>query len=179
MADFGFSFDASTVEPAVPRTHDVLPPGRYPAQVIESEVKATNAGTGQYLSLTLEVVDGPHAGRKLWDIINLINPSETAQRIGREQLSALCHAVGVTLASNSDPLHFKPLLVTVHVLPAGVDRKGYERKTPKNEVKGYEPLPRAGAAPARTAPQPAAAVVAAQAAKPAGNTRPWAPKSAG
>ena len=37
-------------------------------------MKATKAGTGQYLQLGFQILDGPHKGRKLWARLNLDNP---------------------------------------------------------------------------------------------------------
>ena len=47
MASLGQTFDASTVEPN--SGFDVLPPGKYLAQITSSEMRATKDGQGQYL----------------------------------------------------------------------------------------------------------------------------------
>ena len=56
-------FDANQVDPA--SNFDPLPAGKYLAAIIESEMKPTKAGTGNYLALTFQVLDGPHKGRML------------------------------------------------------------------------------------------------------------------
>ena len=45
MASLNGTFDATEVAPAVPL--EVLPPGKYLAQLIESEMAPTKAGDGQ------------------------------------------------------------------------------------------------------------------------------------
>ena len=54
MAFLGGTFDANSVEPSAPM--EVLPPGKYSAQIIESEMRETRSG-GQMLKITMEVVE--------------------------------------------------------------------------------------------------------------------------
>ena len=86
------AFDASSVEPAAPL--EPLPPGKYVAQIVQSEMRATRAGNGQYLWLEMDVIEGPHQGRKIWDQLNLVNPNQQTVEIAQRALSAICHAVG-------------------------------------------------------------------------------------
>lgn len=172
MAFLGQTFDASAVEPSAPR--ELLPPGEYLVQIVQSEMKATRAGTGQMLALEMDIIDGPHSGRKLWDNLNLVNPNPQAVEIAQRTLSAICHAVGQMQVIDSEQLHFKPMLAVVEVIPAGTDKKGYTREKPENKVKGYKAA--SGQAPARAAgPQqrPAPQQQAPAAAKPAGSAPPW------
>ena len=125
MAQLGGTFDASQVDPNQP--HETLPPGEYRVQIIVSELRATKAGTGQYLFMELEILDGAMVGKKLFDRLNLINPNRQAEEIAQRTLSAICHAVGRMQVSDSEELHFKPLLAKVVV-----DKEGY------NQVKGYK-----------------------------------------
>jgi hypothetical protein len=168
MADLGGVFDASTVEPSQPI--EILPPGRYMAQIIESEMKETKSG-GQMLALTLEITEGNSMHRKLWDNLNLVNANAQAQEIAQRTLSAICHAVGKIQVSNSEQLHFVPMLVTVAVEP---DNRDPDRK--RNVIKGYSAAGNAAPAAASPAPRfgaarPAAAAPAAPATKKAA---PWA-----
>ena len=154
-------FDATKVDPSKPL--EPLPAGRYLGAMTESEMKATQKGDGAYLACAFQVLDGEHKGRKLFDNLNLKNPSATAVEIARGKLSAICHAVGVMQPKDSTELHNKPLVLVV----------GHEKRSDngelKNVIKGYEargqgaaPGPRAapnvrnGGPPARsTAPSPA------------------------
>ena len=74
MALLNGTFDASGVEPAAPM--ELLPPGRYVAQIVQSEMQPTKAGDGQMLWLELEVLEGAQRGRKIWDRLNLANRNQ-------------------------------------------------------------------------------------------------------
>lgn len=126
MAQFGFN-----VAEVEPQTFETLPAGDYICEVVDSEMKETRAGTGQYLQLTLKVLQGNFAGRLLWDRLNVINPNEQAQNIGRQVLSALCHAAGKPNAQDSQQLHGIP--VSVKVVAKDDPQRGLQ-----NEVKGYK-----------------------------------------
>ena len=151
MALLNETFDASGVEPAAPM--ELLPPGRYVAQIVQSEMQPTKAGDGQLLWLELEVLDGPHRGRKIWDRLNLANRNQQTVEIAQRQLSAICHAVGQIQVSDSEQLHFRPVLVTLAVEPdSRDDYMPVEQRRKQNKVKGYSAA--GGAASPRVA-QPA------------------------
>lgn len=114
-----------------PATDDysALPGGTYTAAIVASENKPTKSGTGSYLELTLEVIDGQYKGRKIWDRLNLQNPNQTAMDIALRTLASICQAVGVTRPRDSAELHNKPMQVTVTV-------RSYNGND-SNEVKKY------------------------------------------
>ena len=142
-----FGFDAS----AVPEqdSFSALPEGQYVVIGTASEMKPTKAGTGQFLQITFEVLDGPCKGKKLWARMNLVNPNQTAVDIAQRELAAICRAVGVIKPNDSAELHNRPLLVTVAV---EVD----DRKREGNVIKKFEAINPMGGTPA-AAPAPAAA----------------------
>ena len=150
------NFDATQVPPQ--QEFDLLPAGKYLAQIIDSEVVPTKAGTGQILKLTFEVLEGDFANRRLWARLNITNENAQAQQIGLAQLSALCHAVGVTKLTDSLELHERPVLVTVKVRKA----KPGDTYGDSNDVTGFAAVTAAGA-PAKPAVS-----------KPAATTPPWA-----
>jgi hypothetical protein len=169
MASLGH-FDASTVAPA--QVLNAIPAGEYPAMVIDSQMKITKDGTGQYLELVLEIQEGLFKGRRLWDRLNLQNRSSQTVEIAQRQLSALCHAIGVMQVNDSEQLHHKPCVVKVSVRPPEANRE------PTNEVKGYKALAAPlGQQPAFVAPVRQAAAPAHMlppAAAPARSAAPWA-----
>lgn len=144
MANIG-NFDATSVEPSAPA--QVLPPGDYVAQIVNSEMRDTKTGNGQYLWLEFDIIDGDHTGRKLWDRLNLVNQNQQAVEIAQRALSALCHATGKLQVSDSEQLHYIPVTVTVKVRPAGPDRSGITRDA-TNEIRGYKPANGSAAKPA-------------------------------
>lgn len=133
------------------------PAGDYTMQVINSDMRDTKSGTGQYLWLEFDILDGPARGR-FWDRLNLVNDNPKTVEIANRQLSAICSALGIVALDDSERLHLKPLRVQLKVTES---RDG----TLQNSAK-YLPL--AGTV-AKTASAPAAAPVAAA---PAGQ-KPW------
>lgn len=149
MANLGQTFDANNVEPSAPR--EILPPGDYVVQIVDSEMAETKAGNGQMLKLTMDIMEGPHAGRKLWDRLNLVNPNAQAVEIAQRTLSAICHAIGRLQVSDSEQLHFSPMIATVKVKPAGADKYGTHRDA-QNEISGYKAAGNASAAATQRPP---------------------------
>ncbi len=123
-------FDANAVDPNF--TFDPVPAGKYTAVITASEMKPTKKGTGQYLELTFQIIEGEHKGRSLWARLNLDNPDATAVRIARAELSAICRAVGVLAPKDSVELHNLPLTIKV-----GVKNRD-DNGEPTNVIKGYE-----------------------------------------
>lgn len=170
MADLGFDFDPSAAPERTGGNFDPLPTGNYVAQIIESELAQTKAGTGLLLKLTWVILEGEFADRRVWQNLNVKNQSQQAQDIGQSQLREICEALDVGTFRNADVLHFRP--ATIYV--------GRQKNDPeRNEVKGVKRYGGAqAAAPARSvapsraaAPAPAAAAAAPRAA--GGGSAPW------
>lgn len=136
-------FDAHQVEPAT--AFEAIPSGKYLAAITESEFKPTKNGAGKYLQLTFQLLEGAHKGRILWSRLNLENANETAVKIARSELSAVCRAVGVMAPKDSLELHNIPLTVNVRV------KKRPDTGELTNEIKGYEAKQVAPAQPAQVA----------------------------
>lgn len=142
MADLS-GFDANQVEPS--SDLDPIPAGKYLAVITESEMAPNKAGTGHYLKLTFQVIEGQFKNRLLWTRLNLDNPNATAVQIARGELSAICRAVGVLAPSDSVELHNLPLVIHVKC------KKRTDTGEITNEIKGYAkketPPPAAPATP--------------------------------
>jgi len=162
MTELDIDFDPNAV-PEDDRSFDALPAGDYMMQATESEIKLTKNGTAQLnsgrpenqcdcqLILTLEVIDGPHQNRKVWDRINLRNENPEAQRIGHRQLADLCLAVNstATLRTTEDlarELHFKPFTGRVTIQQDKSGQYGPQNRV-RYKARGGQPPP--GKAPAR------------------------------
>jgi hypothetical protein len=156
-----FSFNAADVAPDTSR--ELIPAGTYVARISESSYEAMKSGNGHAVKLTLDIIDGPFKNRKLWTQLNVKHINEVAQKIGQQQLSAICHAVGVMNMQDTQQLHNKPLKVRVKI------RKD-DQYGDKNEVSGYEAIGQASAGSAMpsapAAQAPAAAVFG-------GGSKPW------
>lgn len=122
-------FNASQVEPS--RDFEPIPADRYLAVITESEMRPTKSGGGRYLQLTFEILDGPYKGRRVWSRLNLHNPNPVTEQIARQELSAVCRAVGVMQPGDSVELHNVPLVITVRL------RKRDDTGEMTNEVRGY------------------------------------------
>jgi hypothetical protein len=129
------NFDANTVAPRA--ALEAMPAGWYNMQITGSEMKPTKDNTGQYLELEMTILDGPYAGRKAYDRLNLVNSNPTAVEIAYGTLSAICHATGVIRAQTAEMLHGIPMQVKLKLRAAKGD---YEAS---NDVSGYDNI-RAG-----------------------------------
>jgi hypothetical protein len=150
MADLR-GFDANNVEPA--GDFEPISAGKYLAVITESEMKPTKAGTGNYLQLTFQIIEGPCSNRLLWARLNLDNPNDTARKIAHGELSALCRAVGVLAPNDSVELHNLPLVIHVRC------KKRSDTGEITNEIKGYSkketpPPPPSNSAPAAKSTPP-------------------------
>jgi len=124
-------FNASEVDPAVP--FEAIPAGKYEVMIVASEEKPTKKRDGTYIELELEVVSGEYKGRKIWDRLNVDNPSDDAIRFAKATLSSICRAVNVLKPMDSTDLHNIPLIAQVKC------RKMQDSDDLTNEVKGYFP----------------------------------------
>lgn len=149
MALFNFSKEA--VED---QSFDVVPAGRYLAQVCDHSMKPTKTG-GHILNLTLEITGPTHAGRKLFEGLNIDNQNEKAVMIALATLKSICthagqpdyyaafHDAGERADSIEDlepilaelplAIYAKDIAVSVVVEPA---KDGYPEK---NKIKAYGP----------------------------------------
>lgn len=147
MANLGQQFDASQVAPST--GYDVIPKGEYVMRITDSDVVPNSAQTGTVLKLTLEVVSGEYAGRKVFDQLNLTNPNEMAVKISRERLSAYCHATGVIQLQDSQQLHGIPFVAKVKIK---VDKNGvYDDR---NEIASCKKMEQGAGAPQGFGGQP-------------------------
>ncbi len=105
-------FDADQVEPS--KGFELIPANtKAVALIVEAVDKPTSSGSGSYLALTIEIVEGEYKGRKLWQNLNLDNPSETAVQIARAELSAICLAIATPRPTSNGDLMNKPFQIVV------------------------------------------------------------------
>ena len=123
------NFNANQIEPT--SNLEAIPAGKYLAVITESELKPTTSGSGSYLQLTFQVLEGDYKGRFLWSRLNLHNANPTAVKIAQAELSAICRAVWVLTPGDSVELHNLPLVINVKC------RKREDSGDITNEIKGY------------------------------------------
>ena len=125
-------FNAEAIEPQ--SDFSPLPVGNYTVVITTSEMKPTKTGNGQYLQLTLQVVEGEFKNRLIFDRLNIQNPNSVAQQIAQKALSSICRAVGVMHPRDSEELHDKVFQVKLGIRPASGE---YGES---NIVRGYSSL---------------------------------------
>lgn len=136
-------FNANDVDPAT--DFEPIPAGKYLAVINESEIKENKSGTGSYLQLTFQIIDGEYKNRFIWARLNLDNPNATAVKIARAELSAICRAVGVMAPGDSVELHDLPLVISVKC------KKRSDTGEITNEIKGYAKKEAAAGKPVQAA----------------------------
>lgn len=137
-------FNAAEVQPS---SFEAIPTGTYEAVISNSESRPMKSGNGMGFNLEFEIISGECKGRKVFAWITFEHrTSPDAQRIGREQLSAICRAVGVTHLNDTAQLHNLPLHIVV-----ALDKNDPTR----NIIKGFKAAKSvgAGAAAPQAAPQ--------------------------
>ncbi|GIW83241.1 MAG: hypothetical protein KatS3mg105_5048 [Gemmatales bacterium] len=129
------SFDFSSFNPAenLDSSFDVLPAGDYLVVVIEASVKKTKEGTGEYLAITMEVIDGEYLGRRIWHNIMLVHPNEAAVQIGKRHLAELCISAGLNRLTSELDLINRTALVAIKVAKR-------DDGTLRNEVRSYKKI---------------------------------------
>ena len=98
-----FDFDVSSYEAPTKRNFEPLPPGDYNAMITDSQMKTTKAGTGEYLELTMQIIDGNHSGRRIWERLNVVNASKVAEEIARSQLNGIKAACNPICSRHQQP----------------------------------------------------------------------------
>ena len=136
-------FHAMEVEPST--SYEPLPADWYKCVITDTEEKPTKAMTGSYLQLSIEVIEGQYAGRKVFDRLNLKNPNATAVEIAQRSLSSICRSIDVPNPKDSIELRDKPLMVKLAVKPADGQYGA------SNDIKEYSAANGATAAPAAAA----------------------------
>jgi hypothetical protein len=156
MAKFGF--DVTEVEADAPVSYDPIPDGEYVLKALDAEEKTTAKGDGSYIKVKFEVANGDYAGRFIWQNFNVNNPSEKAQRIGRQQIVAWATACGKPDANDTDKLLDAKFKAAVSI------EKGTGGYSDSNRIKAFlfdseasKPSKPAASKPAASKPAPAAA----------------------
>lgn len=143
MANLQGAYDNGAYQPGSiePTAFDDLPAGDYPVIISDSEMKDTKNFDGQYLNLTLTIVDGQYKGRKLFNRLNLINRNATAVTIAKQQIESICRAVHFTEPlRDSSQLHHKPFVVRVSYAEKNRDGTDIPEGS-RNDIKAYKPMP--------------------------------------
>ena len=138
----------------------LIPPGKYRAVFIDSEMKPSSTG-GQYLQLKAVIIHGEHQDVEFIERLNIVNQNATAVKIAYETLAKIAKAVGLAqIPADSSMLHNKPLIIVVKTEKGtpykdkmtGETREGKD----KSVIAGFEAMPQIGVVGTAAAAQPAA-----------------------
>lgn len=103
MALLNESFSLDALPTGNTGSYDPLPAGFYNATIANAELKTAKSG-GQYLNVRYDITGPSHAGRVVFGMVNLTNPNQRAEEIGRQQLGELMRAIGLDTLKDSDQL---------------------------------------------------------------------------
>lgn len=123
-----------------------IPAGTYTATIGGAEVKNTNAGDGQYISLRLDITGPSHEGRVVFTNLNIRNKNPKAEEIARQQLGDIMRAIGLSAVEDTDQLIGGALQVKVSV------RAATEQYAASNDVKGFKAIEGGAPMPAASSP---------------------------
>lgn len=125
-----------------------VPAGEYEVMITASEWRDNSSSNGRHLVLTLQIIEGEHEGRLLWDRLNLENDNQSTVQIAQRAVSSICRACGFSgtlQTENGEELHNRPMRVKVAVDPP----KG--EWGPKNKITRWihDATPAGGKAPSK------------------------------
>lgn len=146
MAFLDQTFSADDM-PVSEKSYQVLPAGWYTATITGAELKATKAGTGQYIAIKYDITGPTHQGRIVFGNLNIRNPNPTAEEIGRQQLGEVMRAIGLAKVQDTDELIGGQLSIKVAI-------RSSDQYGDQNEVKGFKAV--AGSVPPAPTTKPAA-----------------------
>lgn len=128
-----------------------LPAGKYKGVIVNTVSSENKDRTGGYLALELTPIEGPLAGTKHTDRLNLWHQNPQTVEIANKQLSAYCHVLGVFQVADSQQLCNIPF---VFEIGPQKDNPQFTQVVAIYDVNGNEPgkagagpQPGAGAAP--------------------------------
>lgn len=111
MANFGFS--TSQYDPNA--GFDVLPAGDYVAMLVEADIRTNKSNTGDYINCKWLITEGEFINRTIYDAVNITHTNSMAEKIGRQRLSAIAHAIGCPEAQDTEQLIQKPCVLTLSI----------------------------------------------------------------
>ncbi len=136
MANLGQAFDSNQHEDMA--SFEPIPADEYQMQITNSDLKVTSKKDGKYVKLEFTVMAGEFKGRKVWQNLNIINPSSQAVEIAQKELATICRACGKAQIQDTQELHGIPMFVKIGIKPPKGDYPA------GNKINGYKS---AGTAP--------------------------------
>lgn len=103
MAFLG-KISASELPESTGSEFEPLPAGWYQACITGSDLTDTKSGSGQYIKVKYDILGPTHAGRLVWQNLNIRNQNPKAEEIGLRQLGEVLRALGLVEIEETDQL---------------------------------------------------------------------------
>lgn len=123
--------------PTDDQSSGAVPAGDYEVKIERASVEATKSGDGAYIKLMLRIIGPKSVNACIFANINVANRSETAERIGKQELRKIMAATGVSALSHESQFIDRRMMVKVTCVPDEYKRSKGDANAMKNEVKGY------------------------------------------
>lgn len=130
--DIDLNLDAIEIEPA---EYALLPDGIYNLVIEKVGVSKTKAGTGTKIDLSFRE---PKSNKLIFSTLNIENPNEMAERIGRKQLKELLIALGV---SSEDFANHIETITGMRISGSVKTKKGEGQFKDRNEIARFKSHP--------------------------------------
>lgn len=126
----------------------IVDAGKYLVMITESEFKSTKAGNGTGLNIKMQILDGVHQGKHIFQWINISNPSQIAMQIGEKLLAQLRLVCGrPTYEDESTTFHNIPIVAKVTKKPRKDDPARFENQVSDFLAASTSTAPATGPAP--------------------------------
>jgi hypothetical protein len=127
------AFDVENEEGTAP--YELLPSGKYTAEIVDAKVANTKNGAGQMVHLSWCITEGEYENRFVFQSIIIQHTSAAAQKFGRQKFKDVCAACGITdPVTDLTVLQYKPCTIVV-----GVEKDKNGEYPDKNKVVRVQP----------------------------------------
>ena len=164
--DYDFGVSGSDIDET--DNYAPIPGGRYTLMAIKTELKDAKNGAGKRLAVEFQVVDGPRAGRKIFENYNLHHHNPQTVKIAQRQAKQWMIAAGVDPNQRLTMALFRAMEGMEFSAQVGIEagRDGYGDL---NRIKRYEAPANVSANIMRNNPPPSPAPTSRQ----NGGKKPW------
>src|SRR5262245_12527897 len=117
-------------------SYDLIPAGKYPAEIEDARVTVTKNGNGQMVNLRWKIVAGEHENRIVFQTILIQHTSVDAQKFGRQRFKDVAVACGIKdPITDLDVLKYKTCVIHL-----GIEKDKTGEYFDKNRVSRVTPV---------------------------------------
>lgn len=111
----------------------LIPDAWYHSVIESAELRTTKDGTGKYISVRFSIIGSNYANRSVFANLNIVNKSQAAETIGREELGKIMRACGMETITDTDELIGAP----IEIMVKSKKDPGYDER---NIIADYRPI---------------------------------------